>query len=436
MEVGVIGGGMMGLATAIYVARGGVRVTVLEQEKEIGGLSRSEEIMPGLRWDRFYHVILSSDDELLKFIDEIGLSLDVQFRETSTGFYTDGQLHSMSSSMEFLRFKPLSLWNKLRLGAGILYASKIDDWKRLEKMYAKTWLIRVFGRINYEKLWDPLLRSKLGTANAQASASFVWACIKRNYGTRHKSSKKELMACVRGGYHSILNRIQDKLLESGALVLLEHRVERLEPLASGRIRIRCHGGKTIDFDRVVATVPNPKIIRLWPNMPSEFRLCLEKVHYLSLVCATLVLKKSLSPFYVTNLTDAGFPFTGLIEATNVIPREVLGTKALIYLPRYMAPNDPFFENSDEEVLSIFIEALRRIFPDFSDEDIIAALVHREYYVQPIQEVDYSKNIPSMKTPLENFYMVNTTMILNSTLNNNQVVPLARKMAGLLANEKK
>jgi hypothetical protein len=59
------------------------------------------------------------------------------------------------------------------------------------------------------------------------------------------------------------------------------------------------------------------------------------------------------------------------------------------------------------------------------------IVHRESNVQPIQEVNYSPNIPSMETPLKNFYLVNTTMILNSTLNNNQVVVLARKMAELL-----
>jgi hypothetical protein len=34
----------------------------------------------------------------------------------------------------------------------------------------------------------------------------------------------------------------------------------------------------------------------------------------------------------------------------------------------------------------------------------------------------------MKTPIKNFYIANTTMILNSTLNNNEVIKLARKAA--------
>lgn len=436
MEVGIVGGGMMGLATAFYLARDGVKVTVFEKEQGLGGLSCSEEITPGLIWDRYYHVILTPDDKLLKFIEEIGLSSEVRFRETKTGFYMEGELHSISNIMEFLRFKPLSIVDKLRLGVGVLYASRIKDkdWKRLERLDAKTWLIRVFGHRIYEKLWDPLLRSKLGSAKEQASGSFIWTIIKRFYGTRHEGSKKEMMGCVRGGYHNIIKQTQKKLYERDVKIFSNHGVKTLEPLSNGKIRINCLNGKTFDFDKVIATIPSPDVIRIWPEIPDDFRFMLEKVRYLCLVCVTLVLKGSLTPFYVTNLADSELPFTGLIEATNVIPQGYFGTKALIYLPRYMPIDDPFYKSADEEVLNIFLNALRKIFPDFTDDDILASRVNRVLYDQPILEVDYSKNIPSMKTPMENFYMVNTTMILNSTLNNNQVIRLARKMADYLLNE--
>lgn len=132
----------MGLATAYFLSRPGNNVVVLEKEKEVGGLSRSAEICPGLHWDRYYHVILSIDTDFLNFIEDIGLSLDVRFRTTKTGFFTDGRLHSMSNILEFITFKPLSLVSKIRLGLGILFASRIHKGTRLEKVYAKNWLIR------------------------------------------------------------------------------------------------------------------------------------------------------------------------------------------------------------------------------------------------------------------------------------------------------
>ena len=68
MKIGIIGGGMMGLATAFYLSRNGHDIVIFEKDPQVGGLSKSEEMMPGFRWDRFYHVILSTDTDLLGFI--------------------------------------------------------------------------------------------------------------------------------------------------------------------------------------------------------------------------------------------------------------------------------------------------------------------------------------------------------------------------------
>jgi protoporphyrinogen oxidase len=434
MHIGIIGGGMMGLATAHYLNKKGHHVTILEKEKDIGGLSRSTEILPGIQWDRFYHVILSTDTELLNFIDEIGLSLDVQFRETKTGFYTNGQLYSMSSTLEFLKFKPLSFLDKFRLGLGILYSTKINNWKRLEKVPVKTWLIRVFGRRNYEKMWDPLLRSKLGAAKDRASAAFIWAIIKRYYGTRQSSSKKEMMGCVRGGYYSILDRVREHLYFNGTRILTDYTVKNIEYRNGDKITIHSPKGSSLDFDSVVATTPNPELNRLLPKLSGGFKSQLEAVRYLGVICLTLVLKRSLTPFYVTNLTDPGLPFTGLIEATNVIPPEILDSNTLIYLPKYVTPDDPFNEKSDQDVIKVFLKALKGMFPDLSDEDIIAYAVHRAPHVQPLQEIGYSEKIPPMKMPLKNVYIANTTMILNSTLNNNEVIKLAKQAAEVVTED--
>jgi protoporphyrinogen oxidase len=435
MRVGIVGGGLMGLALAHYLARAGGEVEVLEKEGEVGGLARSALLLPDLRWDRYYHVILSTDSELLAFLEELGLSPQVAFSETRTGFFSDGELHSLSSTMEFLRFKPLSLGHKLRLAAGILYASRLRNWSRLERLYARTWLVRVFGRRIYEKLWDPLLRSKLGEARQEAAASFIWATIRRYYGTRHNASKRELMGCVRGGYHSVLGRLQEELGRRGVAIRLGQEVRSVESLPGGGLRVHCPGGSR-DYERLVLTVPNPVALELCPGLDGEYARRLASVRYLGLVCVTLVLRRRLCPFYVTNLTDPGFPFTGVIEAANVVPEEVLGGRGLVYLPRYTAPGDPLAGQGDEEILESFLRGLSRIFPELEPQDILARAVSRERHVQPLQDQGYSSRLPSFDSPLPGLHLVNTTMIRNSTLNNNRVVELARAMAEHLLNGKK
>ena len=102
--------------------------------------------------DRHYHVTLLSDTYLRKLLAELGLEQDIQWVQTRTGFYTDGKLYSMSNSLEFLRFPPLNLWNKCRLGATILHALRIKHWQALEEIPVEEWLRRWSGDRTTEKI--------------------------------------------------------------------------------------------------------------------------------------------------------------------------------------------------------------------------------------------------------------------------------------------
>ncbi len=129
----VVGGGMLGLATAWRLSQQGYKVTLLEAAPELGGLT-SAWSLGNTTWDRFYHVTLLSDTRLRAILDEIGLEKEIRWVQTRTGFFSGGKLYSLSSSIDFLKFPPLSLWQKFRLGSTIFYASKLRDWKALERI--------------------------------------------------------------------------------------------------------------------------------------------------------------------------------------------------------------------------------------------------------------------------------------------------------------
>ncbi|MBK9214001.1 MAG: FAD-dependent oxidoreductase [Chloracidobacterium sp.] len=87
-------------------ADAGADVTLFESAPEIGGLASVWEI-GGIVWDKHYHVILASDRHTRNLIEEIGLGDELRWIETKTGFYTDGELLSMSNTEGFSHF-PLS----------------------------------------------------------------------------------------------------------------------------------------------------------------------------------------------------------------------------------------------------------------------------------------------------------------------------------------
>ena len=179
----VIGGGLLGMTLAKRLAEQNQKVTVFEAASQLGGLASAWNLGEVV-WDRHYHVTLLSDTALRALLAELGLEKEMQWVETRTGFYTGGKLYSMSNTLEFLRFPPLGLLDKLRLGATIFYASRVKDWKRLEKVGVADWLRRWSGDYTTEKIWLPLLRAKLGDNYRKTSAAFIWATIARMYAAR------------------------------------------------------------------------------------------------------------------------------------------------------------------------------------------------------------------------------------------------------------
>src|SRR6202007_3187774 len=147
---------------------------------------------------------------------------------TRTGFYTDGKLYSMSNTLEFLRFPPLGLLDKLRLGVTIFYASRLRNWQRQKQMAVTDWLKRWSGRHTFEKIWLPLLRAKLGDNYQHASAAFIWAIIARMYAARRTGLKKEMFGFVPGGYATVLERFAAVLAAHPVEVKLGHQVQHVE----------------------------------------------------------------------------------------------------------------------------------------------------------------------------------------------------------------
>jgi protoporphyrinogen oxidase len=84
----------------------------------------------------------------------------MRFRETKMGFYHQGKIHSMNSTLEFLRFPLLGWIDRFRLGLTVLYAQFVRDWQQLEGISVEDWLIRWSGRRTFENIWRPMLRAK------------------------------------------------------------------------------------------------------------------------------------------------------------------------------------------------------------------------------------------------------------------------------------
>ena len=278
----IVGGGLLGMTLALRLAEAGKHVTLFEGADHLGGLA-SPWNLGDVVWDRHYHVTLLSDIHLRAVLDQLGLEKEMQWVETKTGFYTDGRLYSMSNTIEFLKFPPLGLIGKLRLGATIFYASRVKDWKRLERIPVADWLGKLSGRRTLERIWQPLLRAKLGESYKRASAAFIWATIARTYAARRTGLKKEMFGYVPGGYARILKRFGEVLEEKGVDVRLVHKIKKVAKSDTGALDLDFEGVERKTFDQVVLTVPGSIAARVCPELSQAEQAKLVGVEYQGII---------------------------------------------------------------------------------------------------------------------------------------------------------
>jgi len=418
VKVGIVGGGLMGLALSQKLSEQGHQAIVFESADQPGGLATYHDY-DGFFWDRFYHVILPGDSFLLDFIRDIGLGDKLRWSHTRTGFYVDRNFYSVSNNLEFLRFPLLTLFEKVRFVATTLYCSRLKDWEKLEEITVEDWLKKMCGAKAFEKMWKPLLLAKLGENYKQVSAIFIWTYIKRVFEARDSSAQKEHLGYVVGGYKVILERITRLIEENGGKVQLNATVENILPAAQGVDIVA--NNQTHHFEKVIFTGPVNSLLKVTNEQLFHYKANQASVDYLGVVCMVMITDKPLTPYYVLNIADSEIPFTGVIGMTTVVSTDQTSGCHLTYLPRYVSSNDPLLQADDEEIKQSFMAGLQKMYPDFRMDIVRRVYVNRAFKVQPLQKLNYSKSIPSITTKHPDFYVLNNAQFINGTLNNNNVI---------------
>lgn len=364
MKVAIVGGGITGLVAAYRLLQKGNKVTVFEKSESLGGLLGGFKI-EGTNLEKTYHHIFKTDTEIIALIKELGLEIELKWHLSKTALYYDKTIYPFAGAIDLLRFKPLNLIDKLRLGLVKIYLEKENNWQKFEDVLAVDWMKKWCGDNAYKVVWEPLLKGKFSDRYKDISMAWMWARIH----TRANSSEKgkEYLGYMEGGFQQIIDELEKRIKKLGGRIELNTEFNLPKSLFDKR-----------DFDKIISSAPLPN------------------VDYLGAVTMVFSSKQSLSKYYWHNINDVESPFLAFIQHTNLMGTENYNGKNIYYLGTYLPQNHKYFTCKDSLIEKDFWGYLKKIFPGFNEKEIIEKNIFRFKYAQHIVDIGYRKKIAKYK----------------------------------------
>ncbi|WP_226023147.1 NAD(P)/FAD-dependent oxidoreductase [Halomicrobium salinisoli] len=403
--IGVVGGGIAGLAAAYRLQQRGRDVRVFEAGDQVGGLAATYETA-GDPIEKFYHHLSKSEQTIVDLAEDLGLGEAVEWRIGENAYYVDGTVHPMDKPWEILAFPHLSVYDKFRLAMLTLDVDvrggvpSFDTYERLEDfedVRAVDFIREHTTERVYRNFFEPLLDAKFGERKDEVSAAWLLGRIK--FRGERDILKGEILGYFEGGF----GRLLDALLEAVGreTVTTGARVQDLD-VSGGAVSSMtvetAAGTETHDVDGVVvATMPH--VLEALTGYACD-------IDFQGTVCSVISMDEPLTDTYWLNVADEA-PFGALIEHTNFVPPERYGGREssdsrahqnsessedgehLLYAVSYVQDtDDPLWQQDDDGVEETWLEGIEDLFPGFDRESVNWIETARNPRTAPVYERGY------------------------------------------------
>jgi protoporphyrinogen oxidase len=249
------------------------------------------------------------------------------------------------------------------------------------------------------------------------------------------------------------NALVEKIEELGGRVLYNASVDKIESdknkiniqFLSNNVRLgggeattwtppRWSLGKTVNFDKVVVTLPSLFFLKIAPKLPNDYK---NKLLMLKGLGATNLILRLKKPFltdgtYWLNICDKKSPIMAIVEHTNFIDKKYYNNEHIVYLGNYLPHDHQYMKMRSDQLLKVYDSYLKKINPNYSLFTIHYSLFTTSF-AQPIISLNYSKIIPPFETPLKNVYLANIQQVYPWDRGTNYAVGLGEKVAKLITN---
>ncbi len=431
MNIVVIGGGYTGLTAAYELLKSGNSVTLYEKSSELGGLAGGFEIQ-GESLEKAYHHLFKTDTDIIELIDELGISDKLKWHESSVAIYYDNKIYPFGGASDLLKFRPLSFFSRIRTGLMTLFLQKYKNWRSFEKVAAFNWMKKWNGMESLKVIWEPLLKGKFDKYYDKVSMAWLWARLHIRANSRESLLAKEKLGYIDGGFDEFTKALVSKIKDLGGEIVLNANIESIRSEGES-VKLEVES-KEYEYDKVIATIPSNIFAKLIENnsVDKNYIDKLESINYLGATVMVFSSEQKLGDYYWYNINDLKKPFLVFINHTNLIDKKRYGGKYVYYIGAYIPHSHDYFSIADEELSNKWFSALKDIFPEFNEDEVVDKFIFRMRNAQHVVDLDYESKIPNYKTPLTNIYLANFSQIFPEDRGTNFAVREGIKIARLVA----
>lgn len=394
-KVAVIGAGFTGISAGYYLIKKGYQVTIFEKEKTPGGLAMGFK-NDSWSWpiEKHYHHLFVSDTEIINFAKEVGVKIN--FYKSKTSIFSRGSFYPLDSPASILKFPYLDIVSKIKMGISLGYLKLAPNWKNLEKITAKNYILKSMGTKPWRIIWQPLLEGKFGKYAETIPASWFWARIKK---------RSVYLGYPEGGFENFVKKATLAFEKMGGKIIYGQGVTPSSPELSG-------------FNNIISTIPAGKLA------------------YLGAINLILRFNKPFLPdkVYWLNIGGLDFSFLSVVEHTNLFPKENYGGEHIVYVGKYLPPNHKYFSMTKEEILDEYHKDLVKLNPNYKSA-LIGSDVFKAPYAQPIFPRNYSETIDPIKTNDEKVYRATMEQVYPWDRGTNYAVEMGKNVAEIVDQQK-
>lgn len=260
----IVGGGIAGIACALHLAEAGVKVTLLETRKKLGGRATSfTDVRTGMVIDNCQHVALGCCTNYLDFCRRLGVLDKITWLREIHWVEAGGRVSTMRPGMlpapghftgSFLGASFLTAFEKAAIARAMHAAIHADRSLWATRTFADWLGAHMQPASTLTKFWEPVIVSACNLGAAQVCAASALHVFQEGF-LAHRDSAA--IGVARVPLVELYDPAEAAIERAGGVMRLGTGVEAVWP-----DRVRTTGGETLSADAVVCAVPVERAVRI------------------------------------------------------------------------------------------------------------------------------------------------------------------------------